>query len=53
LRAFEFTRQQIQAVLDVMNGPDATFDSVKEMFWMLNDLVGALMEATGVELPAS
>lgn len=46
--SFEYTRQQIQAVLDVMNGPDATLDSVKEMFWLLNDVLEALIEATGV-----
>ena len=49
-KCVEETRQQIQAVLDAMNGPDATIDSVKEMFWLLNDLMEALMEATGVEL---
>jgi hypothetical protein len=48
-KAFEYTRQKIQEVLDAMNGPDATVDSVQDMFWLLNDLIEALMNATGVQ----
>jgi hypothetical protein len=51
-QAFDHTRQQIQEVLDAMNGPNATVDSVRDMFWLLNDLVEALIEATGVKYPS-
>jgi hypothetical protein len=51
-QAFEYTRQRIQEVLDAMNGPDATVDSVQDMFWLLNDLIEALMNATGVQPPS-
>jgi len=40
-----------QSILDAMNGPDATVESITQMFWMLNDVIYALMEATGVEFP--
>jgi hypothetical protein len=44
------TNTTVQAVLDAMNGPDATVDSVRAMFWLLNDVVMALIDATGIEI---
>jgi hypothetical protein len=39
-----------QATLDAMNGPNATVESVQQMFWLLNDILVALIEATGIEI---
>jgi len=44
-------KDELQGVRDAINGPDATDQSVKEMFWLLNDVLTALIEATGIELP--
>lgn len=41
----------IQEFMDAINGPNATTQNIQEMFWLLNDIIGALMAATGVELP--
>lgn len=40
-----------QAIIDAMNGPDATVAGIQQMFWLLNDIIEKLMTATGVELP--
>ena len=40
-----------QGIIDAMNGPDATLESIAGMFWLLNDVITALIEATGIELP--
>ena len=40
----------IDDVMNAMNGPNATVDSIKEMFWLLNDIIEKLMAATGVEI---
>jgi hypothetical protein len=48
--AIAATNTTVQAVLDAMNGPDATVDSVRAMFWLLNDVVMALIDATGIEI---
>ena len=47
----EYVIEQDQATLDAMNGPHATVESVMQMFWLLNDIITALIEATGVEIP--
>ena len=49
--SLKYTKEQIQAVLDAMNGPDATLESVTKMFWMLNDILEALIVSAGIELP--
>ena len=41
----------MQPLLDAINGPDATLDSVQKMFWLLDDIIMALLEATGIEMP--
>ena len=48
--AIAVTNTAVQAVLDALNGPDATVDSVRAMFWLLNDIVVALIDATGIEV---
>ncbi len=40
----------VQDVMNAMNGPTATVQSITEMFWLLNDLLMALIEATGIEI---
>jgi len=40
-----------QGIIDAMNGPNATLESIEAMFWLLNDVLTALIEATGIELP--
>jgi hypothetical protein len=44
------TKRAYQELMDAMNGPNATTDSIKQMFWLLNDVVMALIEATGIEI---
>jgi hypothetical protein len=44
------TKRAYQELLDAINGPNATVQSVTEMFWLLNDVVMALIEATGIEI---
>jgi hypothetical protein len=39
-----------KSALDDLNGPNATTDSIQQMFWLLNDVVMALIEATGIEI---
>jgi hypothetical protein len=41
----------VRDVMDAMNGPTATVQSITEMFWLLNDLLTALVEATGIDFP--
>jgi hypothetical protein len=43
----------VQDVMNAMNGPTATVQSITEMFWLLNDLLTALVEATGIDFPGS
>jgi hypothetical protein len=45
------TKRAYQELMDAMNGPNATVQSVTEMFWLLNDVIIALADATGIELP--
>lgn len=40
-----------QDIVDSIDGPDATIASVREAFWRLSDVITALMEAAGIELP--
>ena len=42
----------VRDVMDAMNGPTATVQSITQMFWLLNDLLMALVEATGIDFPA-
>jgi hypothetical protein len=44
------TKRAYQELMDAMNGPNATTDSIQQMFWLLNDVVMALIEATGIEI---
>jgi hypothetical protein len=44
------TKRAYQDLMDAINGPNATVQSVTEMFWLLNDVVMALIEATGIEI---
>jgi hypothetical protein len=37
--------------MNAMNGPTATVQSITEMFWLLNDLLMALVDATGIDFP--
>jgi hypothetical protein len=41
----------VQDVMNAMNGPTATVQSITEMFWLLNDLLMALVDATGIDFP--
>jgi hypothetical protein len=41
----------VQDVMNAMNGPTATVQSITEMFWLLNDLLVALVDATGIDFP--
>jgi hypothetical protein len=43
----------VRDVMDAMNGPTATVQSITEMFWLLNDILVALVEATGIDFPGS
>ncbi len=43
----------VQDVMNAMNGPTATVQSITEMFWLLNDILVALVEATGIDFPGS
>jgi parvulin-like peptidyl-prolyl isomerase len=43
----------VRDVMDAINGPTATVQSITEMFWLLNDLLMALVEATGIDFPGS
>ena len=43
--------KRVQDFMDALNGPNATVQGITEMFWLLSDIITALMEATGVELP--
>jgi hypothetical protein len=45
------TKATFQSLLDAMNGPNATPDSIMKMFWLLNDVIVSLAEVTGIELP--
>jgi hypothetical protein len=45
------TKRAYQELMDAMNGPNATTDSIQQMFWLLNDVIIALADATGIELP--
>jgi hypothetical protein len=45
------TKRAFQDLLDAINGPTATIQSVTEMFWLLNDVIMALIDATGIEIP--
>ena len=40
-----------QGIIDAINGPNATLQSTQDVFWMLNDVLMALIAATGIELP--
>jgi hypothetical protein len=42
----------VRDVMDAMNGPTATVQSITQMFWLLNDLLMALVDATGIDFPA-
>ena len=47
-----------QSIIDAMNGPGATIgpgtpNAITDMFWLLNDVIMALVEATGIEFPAA
>jgi len=45
---------RIQRLMNAINGGpngDATVQSITEMFWLLNDIIAALVEATGVNFP--
>jgi hypothetical protein len=44
------TKRAYQDLMDAINGPNATTDSIQQMFWLLNDVVVALIEATGIEI---
>jgi hypothetical protein len=43
----------VRDVMDAMNGPTATVQSITQMFWLLNDLLMALVDATGIDFPGS
>jgi hypothetical protein len=43
----------VQDLMNAMNGPTATVQSITEMFWLLNDILVALVEATGIDFPGS
>lgn len=45
------TKATFQSLMDAMNGPGASPDSIMRMFWLLNDVIVSLIEATGIELP--
>jgi hypothetical protein len=44
-------RKLVRDFMDAVNGPDATVQSITEMFWLLNDLTMALVDATGIDFP--
>jgi hypothetical protein len=44
------TKRAYQELMDAMNGPNATTDSIQQMFWLLNDVMMALIDATGIEI---
>jgi|688.fasta_scaffold247316_1 hypothetical protein len=44
-------KKLVQDFMDALNGPDATVQSITEMFWLLNDVMVALIEATGIDFP--
>jgi hypothetical protein len=44
------TKRAYQELLDAMNGPNATAESIQRMFWLLNDVLESLIAATGIEI---
>jgi len=44
------TKVTFQQLMDAINGPSASPDSIMHMFWLLNDIVMALVDATGIEI---
>ena len=44
-------KDQFQALLDAMNGPNADIPMIANMFRLLNDVIMALLDATGVPVP--
>jgi len=42
---------RIQRLMNAINGPTATVESIQEMFWLLSDVIEALITATGIQLP--
>jgi len=41
----------VQDVMNAINGPNATPQTIAELFWLLNDVIAALVEATGINFP--
>ena len=39
-----------QGIIDAICGPNATLESTGDAFWLLNDILVALIEATGIEI---
>jgi hypothetical protein len=44
------TKRAYQELLDAMNGPNATAESIQRMFWLLNDVLESLIAAAGIEI---